>query len=125
MKNRLKSFSHAFRGIRMTIGSEPNMRIHLVIAFCVIIAGIIFEIRLIEWLLCFLCFGLVMASEMVNTAIEKLVDLVSPEFHPIAGKVKDMASGAVLVTAIVSAVVGLAIFLPKIILAIQIIFGAV
>jgi diacylglycerol kinase len=114
MKSRIDSFRNAIRGIRMVFKSERNMQIHLIVAFLVVIAGSFFKINLTEWCLCLLCFGLVMGAEMVNTALENIVDLVSPQKHKLAGKAKDIAAGAVLITAIVSAIVGLIIFIPKI-----------
>ena len=113
MKKRLQSFGYAFRGIRTVIGSEANMQIHLVITILVIGCGIAFSISLTEWMFCLLCIGLVAGAEMINTAIENVVDLTSPEQHPLAGKAKDIAAGAVLVCAIISGVIGLLIFLPK------------
>jgi diacylglycerol kinase (ATP) len=114
MKKTIQSFGYAGHGIRTVFQSELNMRIHLVVAVLVIISGVAFMISLTEWFLCLLCFGLVISMEMMNTAIEKLVDLVSPNHHPIAGKVKDVAAGAVLICAIISAIVGLLIFGPKV-----------
>ncbi len=98
----------------MVFKSERNMQIHLIVAFLVVIAGSLLNINLIEWCLCLLCFGLVMGAEMVNTTLENIVDLVSPQKHKLAGKAKDIAAGAVLITAIVSAIIGLIIFIPKI-----------
>jgi diacylglycerol kinase (ATP) len=74
--------------------------------------GIHFGITSTEWCIVILCFGIVLAAEGFNTAIERLVDLVSPDYHPIAGAVKDIAAGAVLLCAIASAIVGTIIFLP-------------
>lgn len=93
--------------------TERNMRIHLTFTVLVIIFGWILRISITEWLLCLLCFGLVFTAEMVNTAIENVVDLVSPQQNKLAGKAKDIAAGAVLVSAIISACVGLIIFIPK------------
>jgi len=98
----------------MVIKSEKNMQIHLVVAVLVLIAGWLFNINTTEWLLCLLCFGLVFGAEMVNTAIETLVDLISPQKHELAGKAKDMAAGAVLLCAIFAACIGLIIFVPKV-----------
>lgn len=114
MKRRIHSFKYAIRGIRMVIKSEKNMQIHLVVAVLVLMAGWFFNISVTEWMLCLLCFGLVLGAEMVNTAIEKLVDLASPQKHELAGKAKDMAAGAVLISALFAACVGLIIFIPKI-----------
>ena len=78
----------------------------------VIIAGIGFGITRMEWVAVILCFGMVISAELFNSAVERLTDLAHPDLHPLAGKVKDIAAGAVLVTAIAAAAVGLIIFLP-------------
>ena len=114
MKKRVKSFGFAGRGIRSVFETEVNMKIHLTVALLVIIFGFILQINITEWMLCLLCFGLVVGTEMMNTAIENLVDLVSPHQHPLAGATKDIAAGAVLINAIISAIVGLLIFVPKV-----------
>jgi diacylglycerol kinase len=113
MKKRIESFKYAFRGIAMVLKSEKNMLIHLIISILVLICGILFQISTTEWMICLLCFGLVFSTEMINTAIETLVDLVSPNHHKLAGKAKDIAAGAVLVAAIFAAITGLIIFIPK------------
>lgn len=78
----------------------------------VIIAGIVLGITRTEWIMVVMCIGTVIAAELFNTAIEKLVDLVSPERHPVAGRVKDIAAGAVLICAVAAAIIGLIIFIP-------------
>lgn len=113
MNKRIRSFGFAGNGIFQVFKSEPNMKIHIVLAVLVIIAGFVFSISLMEWILCLLCFGMVIGAEMINTAIEDIVDLVSPDHHPLAGRAKDVAAGAVLVCAFVSAIIGLIIFVPK------------
>jgi diacylglycerol kinase (ATP) len=113
MKNRIHSFRHAIRGIGMVLKSEKNMQIHLIVAVLVVVAGLVFVISPLEWMICLLCFGLVIGAEMVNTAIENLVDLASPGKHELAGKAKDIAAGAVLICALIAASVGLIIFIPK------------
>ena len=113
MKKRIQSFGYAGRGICEVVKSEANMKIHIVITILVIIGGVVFAISLIEWMFCLLCVGLVVGAEMMNTAIENVVDLASPEQHPLAGKAKDIAAGAVLICAIVSVIIGLLIFIPK------------
>jgi len=114
MRKRIQSFGYAGRGIKTVFTSEANMKIHLVITTGVIICGFIFKINVTEWSLCLLCMALVIGGEMLNTAIENIVNLASPEFHPLAGKAKDIAAGAVLICAIISVIVGCLIFLPKI-----------
>jgi diacylglycerol kinase len=115
MKKQIKSFGYAFRGIWKAFAVERNMRIHFVIALLVVICGFIFNISKVEWLFCLLCFGLVFGAELINSAIENMVDLISPEKHKLAENAKDMAAGAVLVCAIFSAIVGLIIFVPRIV----------
>ena len=113
MNKRIESFKYAFRGIGMVLKSEKNMLIHLIISIMVLICGVLFQISITEWMFCLLCFGLVFSTEMMNTAIESIVDLVSPNHHKLAGKAKDIAAGAVLVAAIFTAITGLIIFIPK------------
>mgnify|MGYP002711602507 CR=1 FL=1 len=117
MKNKklINSFKYAFKGIVSSIKSERNMKIHFTMMILVIIAGILLNISMWEWITCFILFGLVISLEMVNTAIETVVDIVSPKYNFQAGRAKDIAAGAVLVNAIVAVIVGLLIFLPKII----------
>lgn len=112
IKKRIKSFGYAWKGIRSFIHYEHNAWIHLCITVIVLIAGWILNIQKSEWIAIAICIGLVLAAEGFNTAIERLVNLVSPDKHPIAGDVKDIAAGAVLICAIVSAIVGLMIFIP-------------
>ena len=114
INKRIKSFGYALQGIWKTFATERNMQIHLVIAILVVICGFIFNISRIEWLFCLLCFGLVFGAELINSAIENIVDLVSPERNELAKNAKDMAAGAVLVCAIFSAIIGLIIFVPKV-----------
>jgi len=108
-----KSFGYAFKGIWSGIMSETHIRIHLVMMILVVLFGWILNISFYEWLICFLCFGVVIGAELFNTAVELLVDLISPQKQPVAGKIKDIAAGAVLVTAVFAAIIGLLIFVPK------------
>lgn len=112
LKKRIKSFGYAFKGIASLIRKEHNAWIHCTAIVLVTIAGFHFGITPTEWCIVVLCFGLVLAAEGFNTAIERLVDLVSPDFHPIAGDVKDVAAGAVLICAIAAAIVGMIVFIP-------------
>lgn len=114
IKKRLKSFAYAWKGIKRFIRAEHNVWIHLTIAILTVIAGFFFEIQRMEWIAIIICIGMVIAAEAFNTAIERLVNLVSPEWHRIAGEVKDIAAGAVLICAIAAAIVGLIIFIPYI-----------
>lgn len=114
MNRRLKSFVYAFRGIGKAVATQPNMRIHVAVAVVVTVAGFVFDLTVLEWGLCLLCFGLVMGAELFNSALESVVDLVSPDYNKLAGDAKDMAAGAVLVCAIISVCIGLLVFLPKV-----------
>ena len=102
-KKQLRSFGYAWKGIRCCIGKEQNLNFHLIATAVVVIAGFVLGITRMEWMI---------AAELFNTAIEKLVDLVSPQQHPVAGQVKDIAAGAVLVCAATAAIIGLIVFIP-------------
>lgn len=115
MKKRIQSFKYAYKGIRNLVSSEVNFQIHVTAAALVLAAGFYLEITAGEWLAVLLCFGLVLSAEAFNSAIEELVDLVSPGHHEKAGRTKDIAAGAVLITAILAAVIGCIVFLPKMI----------
>ena len=115
MKNFLRSFKYAFEGILTGIKEEQNMKIHISIMILVIIFGIILKISKIEWIICIILFGLVISMELINTAIENVVDLITKEKNEQAKIAKDVAAGAVLVSAIASAIIGLIIFVPKVI----------
>lgn len=112
LKKQLRSFSYAWQGIRCCIGKEQNLSFHLIATAITVIAGFLLGINRMEWMMVILCIGVVIAAELFNTAIEALVDLVSPQWHPLAGKVKDIAAGAVLVCAATAAMIGLIIFVP-------------
>ena len=114
-RNPIKIFGYAFTGIYELFKSEPNARIHLVATICAIIAGFIFKISASEWCVIIIIIALIWASEAFNTAIEKLVDHLFPEYHETARIVKDISAGAVLICAIAALLCGLIIFLPKII----------
>lgn len=115
MKKLLKNFKYAFEGIFTGIKEEQNMKVHIVIMILVIIFGIMLKISTIEWIICIVLFGLVISMELINTAIENTVDLVTKEKNEQAKIAKDVAAGAVLVSAIASAIIGLIIFVPKVI----------
>ena len=114
-KKQLKSFTFAWKGIKTCAGHEQNITFHLIVAVLVVIAGFALKITPPEWTAVIICIGMVITAELFNSAIERLVDLVSPEWNKIAGEVKDISAGAVLVTAIAAAIVGLIIFIPHII----------
>lgn len=108
-----KSFGYAFQGIFNTIRTERNIKIHCVVAILVTIFGIWLQISRTEWMICFILFGLILALELVNTAVEATVDLCTEDRRPLAKKAKDAAAGAVLIAAIFAAVIGLMIFIPR------------
>jgi undecaprenol kinase len=110
----LHSFTFAISGIFHALRNERNMKIHSVVTIIVIILAWIYHLSAIEWM--FISFAIcgVLALELVNTAVERVVDLVTKEFHPLAKQAKDVAAGAVLLYAILSVVIGCIIFLPKI-----------
>ena len=112
LQKRIKSFGYAFQGIAKRLKKEHNAWIHCAAIVLVTLAGFHFGITPTEWCIVTLCFGMVLAAEGFNTAIERLVDLVSPDYHPIAGDVKDIAAGAVLICAIAAAIIGIIVFLP-------------
>lgn len=110
----IKSFGYAFEGIFAGIKKERNMKIHCVAMLCVMIAGIVVKLSAIKWCICFILFGLILALELVNTALEAVVDLVTDERKPLAKLAKDTAAGAVLIAAIMAAITGCIIFIPEI-----------
>ena len=109
----LKTLSYGFNGILYTLKHERNMVIHFLIMILVIIAGIVFEITFVEWGVCFVLFALVLSLELMNTALENVVDLVTDEKKPKAKVAKDASAGAVLVAAIFAVIIGISIFLPR------------
>ncbi|MDR2040029.1 MAG: diacylglycerol kinase family protein [Bacteroidales bacterium] len=115
IKRFVKSFGYAFKGIEQLIRSEQNARVHLLATVVVIIAGITVGISNGEWAVICIAIGLVWMAEAINTALEKLVDIVSPERNPKAKAIKDMAAGAVLICAVMAVAVALFIFVPYII----------
>jgi diacylglycerol kinase (ATP) len=111
---RLLSFKYALQGIYALFRHETNAQIHLIATVCIIGAGFYFSIESYEWIAILICIGLVIGFEALNTAIEKLTDLVSPDYHPLAGLTKDIAAGAVLIASLIAVVIASIIFWPKI-----------
>lgn len=114
-KKRYNSFKFAFKGLNSAIRSEPHMRLHVLSIIGVVVAGFTFGVSRMEWCLLVGCMGLVVTAEVMNTAVETVINLVSPDFNPLAGKAKDLAAGAVLIAAIAAAIVGIIIFLPYVV----------
>jgi len=111
----LNSFKYALKGIVINFKEEANFRFHLFAAIVVICAAFYFKLTKVEIAIIYLCIGVVLSAEAINTSIENLTNLVSPEKHELAGKTKDSAAAAVLIISIAAAAVGIIIFLPKII----------
>jgi diacylglycerol kinase len=110
-----KSCRYAAQGFAYAFKTQLNFKVHAAAALFVVWAGWYVGLAATEWMMIAFCIAAVVAAELMNTAIELLVDLVSPEFNARAGKVKDLAAAAVLMVAVVSLVVGLFIFVPKLI----------
>lgn len=115
IRKRLKSFTYAFNGLKVLFREEHNSRIHLFATVCVVVAGVLLKISLLEWVAVAFAVGLVFSGEIFNSAVEDLSDVVCPERDERIKKVKDLAAAAVLVNAITAAVIGLLVFFPKII----------
>ncbi|MDT8401283.1 MAG: diacylglycerol kinase family protein [Bacteroidales bacterium] len=111
---RFMSFSHAFRGLGQLFKNEANFRIHLVITVLVSAAGIVLHISGAEWLIIILTIGFVLVAESLNSAAEKLCDIVSPGKDRRIKNIKDMLAAAVLISALTAIIIGLVIFLPHI-----------
>lgn len=113
-KKLINSFKYAFSGIASAFKTERNMKIHVLAVVLVTLAGFLFKISKMEWIICIILFGMVISLELANTAIETTVDIAMPERNEKAKLAKDISAGAVLVCAFVSVIVGLMIFVPKI-----------
>ncbi|MCS6905940.1 MAG: diacylglycerol kinase family protein [Bacteroidia bacterium] len=110
--HRLKSFQYAFEGIKHVFRTQKNFQIHVIATLIVLSLGWNLGINTQEWAIIVLSIGWVWCLEMLNTAIELLVDIISPTYHPLAGKIKDIAAGAVLTSATAAFCIGCIIFLP-------------
>lgn len=116
MKRLIRSFGFAFKGLQYATASQLNFRIHLVACIVVIGLGFALQISVDEWQWIMLSITLVLVTELLNTAIETLTDLVSPTYNIKAGHVKDVSAGAVVVAAVFAFITGLIIFIPKLLL---------
>ena len=105
-----KSFLFAIQGFRTAVVTERNIKVMLAVGALAVAAGIVLRIDLLSWAIILLCCAVVIMAELFNTAIETVVDLVSPEFHPLAGRAKDIAAAAVWVLSCLVAIVGVLVF---------------
>jgi diacylglycerol kinase len=111
MKTFLQSVRYALNGIQYAWNGR-NFRIQIVLALLVFVAGALIEISAYEWLVILIFTALVLGFEVLNSAVENIVNFISPEYHPLAGKIKDLSAGAVLIVATLALIAGLIIFLP-------------
>jgi len=112
LTGRLRSFGHAFRGLKVLVQTQHNARIHTVATILVVAAGALARISPTDWALIVLALVCVWTTEALNTSIEFLIDRLAPELHPVAARAKDVAAGAVLIAAIGSLFVGALVFAP-------------
>lgn len=115
LKKFINSFTYPIKGLRYAYKNEQNLALDVGMALIVVIFGFLFKVNKYEWAILVLTIGLVISCELINTAIEAVVDLVTEEYHPLAKVAKDTSAAAVLIFAIVAIIVGLIIFVPKII----------
>jgi diacylglycerol kinase (ATP) len=113
LKSRLQSFRFALNGLRSLLKYEHNSRIHSIAAIAVIILGLLMKIDLTEWSLLIIVMGMVFITELLNSSLESLADSLKPEWNDLIGRAKDYSAAAVLIAAIISMVVGVIIFVPK------------
>lgn len=118
-KNLINSFKYAIAGIKSAFKTERNLKIHITIAILVIIVGIILKLNSFEWIVCISWFAIVIGGELFNTAIEITVNIAMPNINENAKRAKDISAGGVLIYAIGSAIIGLIIFIPKLLLLIK------
>ncbi|NLF39785.1 diacylglycerol kinase family protein [bacterium] len=113
LPQRIRVFAYALNGILVMLRSQRNAWIHALATLIVCSAGWALDVTRPEWCLLILCIMSVWTAEALNTALEFLADATSPEYHPLVGRAKDVAAGAVLITAIGSAVIGALVFAPR------------
>jgi len=109
----IKSIEYALEGVKTALKEEPNFKIHFAIAILVLILAVFLGFSSTEWLLLLFTISFVLVVEFINTSLEDVVNLINPEVHPIAKKAKDVMAAAVLISAITSVLVGVTLFLPK------------
>lgn len=114
IKRTINSFKYAFNGLIDTYRTEQSVWIYIPVSLIVILMGFLLKISTTEWLIIILILGIILSLELINTALEAVVDLATEKYHPLAKKAKDTVSAAVLVFAITAVIIGLIIFIPKI-----------
>lgn len=114
IKNRLKSFGYAFNGLKILVQKEHNSWIYLLAKTCVIIAGFYYKVSILDWIALVFAIGFVFAMEIFNTAIEHVANFISPEKNDKIKQIKDLSAAGVLVSAATALIIGLLVFLPKI-----------
>ena len=112
-KKRGIGLRYALNGIKEAFVHERNIRIHLIATILVVSAGVFFSLTAVEWLFVLFAIQLVIITELINSTIERMIDYFKPELHPKAKVIKDMAAGSVLIAALFSVIIGMIIFLPK------------
>jgi len=115
IRRRARSFKYAFNGLRLLFAEEHNSRIHALAAICVIIAGILLKVSILEWVALTFAIGLVFVVETINSSIENAADLIGLEMNDKIKRIKDLSAAAVLISAISALVIGGLIFIPKIV----------
>ena len=115
IKKRIKSFGYAFAGLKVLFREEHNSWIHAAVTILVVAAGIFFHISRVEWVAVLIVIGMVFSSEIINSSLERTADFVKAERDDRKRDIKDLGAAAVLVCAIIAALVGLIVFLPKVI----------
>jgi diacylglycerol kinase len=111
---RLRSFAYAFNGLKILLKEEHNARLHLIAATVAVIAGVVLNISAMEWIAIVFATAFVITTEIINSSIENMADFISPEKHEKIKKIKDLAAAGVLISAVAALIVGMIIFLPKI-----------
>jgi diacylglycerol kinase len=114
-RKQVNSFKYAFRGLKILISEEHNSRIHLSIALLVILAGILFRISVFEWVAIIIAIGFVITLEIINSVVERISNYISPEYNDKIKGIKDLSAAGVLTGSITAVIIGLIIFIPKLI----------
>jgi Diacylglycerol kinase len=110
----IKSFTYAFRGLSKIFREEQNLQVESISAIIVIAIGFVFQIKALEWCAILICIALVLLMETVNSAVERMADLLKPRIHSYVKEMKDIMAAAVMIASLLSIVVGLIIFIPYI-----------